>query len=147
MTKEKLTRLITHYRSGLLSTPNIQVLEKKLYAETIVFACNENRDGTLSFSIFKNSELINMKFIKVDFVYSYFQNCLIQNCLFEDVGFTEAEFQDSVFKNCQFINCRLTDLTVTKTIFNNCRFLNCPFNALGFELSHFVKPIFVERNV
>ena len=80
-----LKNLINRYLSGFLSTPNIQVLEKKLYDETIVFTPKESPNVALSFSTFKNSELIKMKFIKVGFVYSYFEKCLIQNCCFEDV--------------------------------------------------------------
>lgn len=116
-----LQNLIDSYRSGLLSTPNIQVIDKKLSDETIQFPKGLFVDSSLSVSTFKNSDLINMKFINVSFESSYFDNCM--------------------FNNCRFINCDLSDLDVTKTIFNECTFLKCCFNNAVFELCHFLKPI------
>lgn len=137
-----LKTIIDSYRSGLLSTPNIQVIEKKLSDETIRFPKKLMADLTFNSSAFKNSHLINMEFINVNFELSYFEKCLVENCIFENTIFQEAEFDDCMFKNCRFINCNLSAVYVTETIFNECTFLKSCFNNAIFELCHFLKPIF-----
>ena len=139
---ETLKNIIYSYRSGLLSTPNIQVFEKKLSDETIKFPSELIADLTFASSTFKSSDLINMKFINVNFESSYFEKCLIENCIFEDTIFQATEFDDCMFKNCRFINCNLSELDVTETIFNECIFLKSGFDNAAFELCHFLKPIF-----
>lgn len=64
---ETLKSIIDSYRSGILSTPNIQVFEKKLSDETIKFPSKLMADLTFASSTFKNSDLINMEFINVNF--------------------------------------------------------------------------------
>ena len=64
---ETLKSIIDSYRSGLLSTTNIQVVERKLSNETIKFPSELIADLTLDSSTFKNSDLINIEFINVNF--------------------------------------------------------------------------------
>ena len=139
---ETLKSISDNYRSGLLSTPNIQVFEKKLSDETIKFPSELMVDLTFASSTFKNSELINMEFINVDFESSYFEKCLVENCIFENTILQAAEVDNCIFKNCQFMNCDLSEIDVTETIFNECTFLKSGFDNAIFELCHFMKPIF-----
>lgn len=139
---ETLQSIIDSYRSGLLSTPNIQVFGKKLSDEKIKFRSGLMADTTLDSSTFKNSDLINMEFINVDFESSYFEKCIFENCMFENTTLEAAEFDDCMFKNCRFIHCNLSEVDVTETIFNECTFLKSCFNNAVFELCHFLKPIF-----
>ena len=134
---ETLKSIIDSYRSGLLSTRNIQVFEKKLSDETIKFPSELMADLTFASSTFKNSDLITMEFINVNFESSYFEKCLVENTIFRI-----AEFDGCMFKNCRFINCNLSEIDVTETIFNECTFLKCGFGNAVFELCHFLKPIF-----
>jgi uncharacterized protein YjbI with pentapeptide repeats len=138
---ETLKRIIENYRAGLLSTPNIQVIEKKLSDETIQFPRKENLVNC-EYATFKNSDLLNMKLINIYLGRSYFEKCLIENCIFENIIFQDAEFDKCVFKNCQFIDCDLNEVIGRETTFNQCTFLKgCLSNAI-FEFCHFVKPIF-----
>ena len=137
-----LKSIIDSYRSGLLSTPNIQVLGKKLSDETIEFPRKPIADRTFNSSTFKNSDLIHIKFINVNFESSYFKKCFVENCIFENTILLDAGFDDCIFKNCRFINCDLSEVTITDTIFNECTFLKSGFNNASFELCHFLKPIF-----
>jgi uncharacterized protein YjbI with pentapeptide repeats len=141
---ETLKSIIDSYHSGLLSTPNIQVLEKKLSDEIIKFPIKINRMADLTFdsSTFKNSDLINMEFINVNFESSYFEKCIFENCIFENTILQAAEFDNCVFKNCRFINCNLSEVDGTETIFNECTFLKSGFGNAVFESCHFLKPIF-----
>jgi len=139
---ETLKNIIDSYHSGLLSTPNIQVIEKKLSDERIEFPTGQVLNHTFSRSTFKNSELINMKFINLYCGSSYFQKCFVENCIFENISFKEAKFKNCVFKNCRFIDCDLNEVDATETIFNECTFLKNCFNSAYFELCHFQKSIF-----
>ena len=139
---EALKNIIDSYRSGLLSTTNIQVFEKKLSNETIQFPSELIADLTLDSSTFKNSDLINIEFINVNFESSCFEKCLVENCIFENTILRAAEFDNCVFKNCWFINCNLSEVDVAETIFNECTFLKSGFDKAVFELCHFLKPIF-----
>ena len=139
---DTLKSIIDSYRLGLLFTPNIQVLEKKLSNEIIKFPSERRADPTLDSSTFKNSDLVNMKFINVNFGSSYFEKCLVENCIFENTILRAAEFDNCVFKNCRFINCNLSEIDVAETIFNECTFLKSGFGNAVFELCHFLKPIF-----
>ena len=140
MSKKTLKNIIHNYHCGLLSTPNIQVFDKKLSDEIIKFP---NQQMVLDSSAFKNSDLINMKFINVNFESSYFENCTFENCIFENTIFQIAEFDHCVFKDCRFIRCNLSEIDVTETIFNECIFLKSGFDNAVFKLCHFMKPIFV----
>ena len=119
---ETLKSIIDSYRSGLLSTTNIQVFEKKLSDETIKFPSELIADLTFDSSTFKNSDLINMEFINVNFESSCFEKCLVENCIFENTILRAAEFDDCMFKNCRFIDCNLSEVDFTETIFNECTF-------------------------
>jgi uncharacterized protein YjbI with pentapeptide repeats len=134
---ETLKSIINSYHSGLLSTPNIQVLDKKLSDETIKFPSKLIADRIFNSSTFKNSDLINMEFINVNFESSYFEKCLLENTILE-----AAEFDNCVFKNCRFINCNLSEVDGTETIFNECAFLKSGFGNAVFESCHFLKPMF-----
>ena len=72
---ETLKSIIENYRSGLLPTPNIQVLEKTFSNETIEFSREQRVNLPFYCSTFKNSKLINMKFINTCFESSYFEEC------------------------------------------------------------------------
>ena len=111
---ETLKSIIDSYHSGLLSTPNIQVFEKKLCDETIKFPIELIADLTFDSSTFKNSDLINMEFINVNFESSYFEKCLVKNCIFENTSFMVAEFYNCVFKDCRFINWNLSEVVTAK---------------------------------
>jgi uncharacterized protein YjbI with pentapeptide repeats len=137
-----LKSIIDSYHSGLLSTPNIQVLDKKLSDETIKFPSKLIADRTFNSSTFKNSDLINMEFINVNFESSYFEKCLVENCIFENTILEAAEFDNCVFKNCRFINCNLSEVDGIETIFNECAFLKSGFGNAVFESCHFLKPMF-----
>jgi len=139
---ETLKSIIDSYHSGLLSTTNIQVFEKKLSDETIKFPSELMGNLTFDSSTFKNSHLINMEFINVNFESSYFEKCLVENCIFENTILRAAEFDNCVFKNCRFINCNLSEVDGTETIFNECTFLKSGFDNAVFESCHFLKPIF-----
>ena len=139
---EALKNIIDSYRSGLLSTTNIQVFEKKLSNETIQFPSELIADLTLDSSTFKNSDLINIEFINVNFESSCFEKCLVENCIFDNTILRAAEFDDCMFKNCRFIDCNLSEVDFTETIFNECTFLKSGFDNAVFELCHFLKPIF-----
>lgn len=139
---ETLKSIMDSYRSGLLSTNNIQVFEKKLSNETIKFPDEVIADLTLGSSNFKNSDLINMEFINVNFESSYFEKCLVENCIFENTILQVAEFNNCVFKNCQFIHCNLSEIDVAETIFNECRFSRIILDNAVLEFCHFLKPIF-----
>jgi len=139
---ETLRSIMDRYRSGLLSTPNIQVSEKKLSDERISFPNELMVESPLYFSTFRNSDLVNMEFTNVDFASSYFKNCQIENCIFENTSFREARFDNCVFNSCRFINCTLRRVDGEKTIFNECTFLKSGFGNAVFELCHFLKPIF-----
>ena len=139
---DTLKNIIDSYHSGLLSTPNIQVVGKKLSDETIKFPRHRRANLTFSSSTFKNSHLINMKFIHVNFESSYFKKCFVENCIFEDTIFKLAEFDNCVLKNCHFIHCNLSEVDGTETIFNECTFLKSGFDNAVFESCHFLKPIF-----
>ena len=134
---ETLQNIIDSYRSGLLSTTNIQVFEKKLSNETIKFPSELIVGLTLDSSTFKNSDLINIEFINVNFE----SNCF-EKCIFENTILRAAEFDNCVFNNCRFINCNLSEVDVAETIFNECKFLKSGFDNAVFELCHFLKPIF-----
>ena len=134
---ETLKSIIDSYRSGLLSTTNIQVFEKKLSDERIKFPSELIADLTFDSSTFKNSDLINMEFINVNFESSCFEKCLVENTILR-----AAEFDDCMFKNCRFINCNLSEVDVTETVFKECTFLKSGFDNAGFELCHFLKPTF-----
>lgn len=139
---DTLKSIIQSYHSGLLSTPNIQVLKKKLSDETIEFPSKLMADLTFDSSTFKNSDLINMEFIHVNFESSYFEKCLLENCIFENTLLRAAEFDNCVFKNCRFIHCNLTEVDGIETIFNECTFLKCGFGNAVFKSCHFLKPMF-----
>jgi uncharacterized protein YjbI with pentapeptide repeats len=139
---ETLKSIIDSYHSGLLSTPNIQVFEKKLSDETIKFPIELIADLTFDSSTFKNSDLINMEFINVNFESSYFEKCLVKNCIFENIILLAAEFDNCVFKDCRFINCNLNEVDGIETIFNECTFLKSGFDNAVFESCHFLKPMF-----
>ena len=134
---ETLKNIIDSYHSGLLSTTNIQVSEKKLSDETIKFPYELIADLTFDSSTFKNSHLINMKFIHVNFESSYFEKCLVENCIFENTILRAAEFD-----NCVFNNCNLSEVDGTETTFNECTFLKSGFDNAVFESCHFLKPMF-----
>ncbi|MGK0366828.1 MAG: hypothetical protein ACI85O_003905 [Saprospiraceae bacterium] len=133
---ETLKSIMDSYRS----TPNIQVIEKKLANEII--QSPDKLIGDFVFSTFKNSDLINMEFIRVNFESSYFEKCLIENCIFEKTIFLAAEFENCVFKNCLFIHCNLSEVDGTETIFNECTFLKSGLSNAIFESCHFMKPMF-----
>ena len=137
-----LTNLISDYRLGLLETPNIQVVDKKLSDETIEFPGGQMADLTFSWSTFKRSNLVNMEFIHVNFESSYFEECLIKNSVFKNVITTEGEIENCVFENCEFIDCKLSDWDVEKTIFNNCKFLRSSLNKSVFTSCDFRNPRF-----
>nr|QYB19233.1 hypothetical protein [Climaconeis cf. scalaris]QYB19344.1 hypothetical protein [Climaconeis cf. scalaris] len=139
---ETLKSIIASYRFVLLSTPNIQVLEKKLSDEIIKFPSKPMADLTFDSSTFKNSDLINMEFINVNFESSYFKKCLVENCIFENTIFRAVEFDDCMFKNCRFIKCNLGEINVTETIFNECTFLKNSVSNAIFESCHFLNSIF-----
>lgn len=69
---EKVKSIIDNYRFGLLFTTNIQVFKRTLSDETIKFSKELIADLTFDSSTFKNSDLINMRFINVNFEISYF---------------------------------------------------------------------------
>ena len=144
--RETLKSIIQSYRFGILSTPNIQFFEKKLYDEVIEFPDELMADTTFYYSTFQNSDLINMKFINAYFGSSYFKNCSLRDCIFEKTSFKEAEFENCVFKNCRFINCTLSEVDGTRTIFNECTFLKSGFDNAVFESCRFLKPIFKDVN-
>ena len=69
---ETLKRIIDSYSSGLLFIMNIQVFEKKLSDETIKFPSELIVDLTFDSSTFKNSDLIHMEFININFESCHF---------------------------------------------------------------------------
>ena len=144
---ETLKTIVENYNAGLVLTPNIQVLEKKLANETIYFPSELIDEFTFVYSLFRNSELINMKFVNIIFESSYFEECLIENCIFKRIVFRQAQFDNCVFTNCQFLNCNLTDIDSTKTIFNGCRFLGSSFNSAIFDSCHFRKITFEDTSI
>ena len=82
---ETLQNIIDSYRSGLLSTTNIQVFEKKLSNETIKFPSELIVGLTLDSSTFKNSDLVNIEFINVNFESSLFEKFLVKNLEFKKI--------------------------------------------------------------
>lgn len=132
---DKLKTIIDNYRSGLLSTPNIQVLGKRLSDETIEF--DPKFRSAFYFSSFRGSSLKNMKFNK-----AYFESSYFENCIFENTDFQLAEFDNCVLKNCQFSHCSFSELEGLETIFNECTFSKSEFNNAVFESCHFLKPMF-----
>ena len=134
---DTLQNILNNYRAGLLSTPNIQMTEKKFCDEVIQFSDKIMVDHSFISSSFSNSNFFNMKFINISFASSYFKNCIFENTIFKI-----AEFDNSVFKNCQFIHCNLNEIDATETIFNECTFLKSSFDNAIFESCHFLKPIF-----
>lgn len=143
---KNLTYIIDCYRSGLLPTPYIQLVKNELSNETIKFARKPRIDRILNYSSFKDSHLINMKFVNVYFEYSYFEDCLVENCSFETTSFSAAAFQNCVFKNCVFKDCDLNNVIINETIFNECRFFDTAFSDAGLQSCHFLKPIFEEMD-
>ena len=143
-----LKNIISDYHSGLLETPNIQVISKKLSNETIEFPYDPSPDGifmcdlTFSWSSFRKSELVDMEFINVNFESSSFEECLIKNCVFKNIIITDGEVENCVFENCEFIFCDLSDWYVEKTIFNNCKFLQSSWNKSIFDSCDFQSPRF-----
>jgi len=101
---ETLKNIIDSSYFDLLFTPNIKVIEKKLSNEVIKFPNKFIADRIFDSSTFKNSQLINMKFINGNLNSSFFENCLVQNCMFENTILKVVEFDNCVFKNCRFIN-------------------------------------------
>jgi uncharacterized protein YjbI with pentapeptide repeats len=136
----KLQNIIENYRSGLLSTPNIQARKETFSDEIIEFVGTIG--SILAFSSFRNSSLINMEFINVNFESGYFENCIFKNCIFKNTIFTAADFENCVLKNCQFSHCSFSDVDGLETIFNECTFVRSDFNNAVFESCHFIKPIF-----
>ena len=134
-----LNKIITDYRSGFLSTPNIQILDKTLSDEIIKFPSKLMVDTVLAEATFKNSRLINMQFINVDLEFSYFENCIFENCIFENIIFQMAEFENCIFKNCQFSYCNFSEVEAIKITFNECKFLKCNFSSASFESCHFIQ--------
>ena len=63
---ETLKSIIDSYRSGLLSTTNIEVFEKKLSDKTIKFPSELITSITFDCSTFQNSDLINMEFTSLN---------------------------------------------------------------------------------
>jgi uncharacterized protein YjbI with pentapeptide repeats len=139
---EKLKDIMDSYRSGMLSTPNMQVVEKKFSDERIEFPAKLMVDVTFASSLFKKSDLINMEFIHANFESSFFEKCLVENCIFKNTILQAAQFDKCVVKNCQFIHSNLSDVDGTETIFNECTFVKSGFNNAVFESCHFLKPIF-----
>nr|WAK84816.1 hypothetical protein [Amicula sp. isolate GU52X-4 cfCalB7] len=139
---ETLQNLIKNYHSGLLLTPNIQVIGKKFSNETIHLPTGRWINHSFYFATFRNSDLIHMKFIHLSLDSTYFGKCLVENCLFEDCSFGNAVFEKCVFKNCRFIRGHITASTVMETIFDECTFSNTDLDNCIFESCHFLKSIF-----
>lgn len=142
ITMVSLQKKILDYKLGLLKTPNIQVIDQKLFDEIIQFPTSSTPDLTLNHSTFKRSELMNMKFIQIDFDSSFFENCLVKNCIFKNIDLNGGTVKNSVFENCQFIDCRLIDWDVEKTIFNKCKFVRSGFDKSIFISCDFQSPKF-----
>lgn len=142
----KLKTIINQYTAGVLSTPNIQILGKVLCNETINFACEISPKLTFASATFQNSELINMRFLNVNFESSFFETCSVKNSVFENAIFQTSEISNCTFQNCKFIRCNFSDSVLTETGFRECVFLKNSFNNAVFELCHFFRPIFKETN-
>lgn len=139
MTKT-LRGLIENYNNDLLTTINLQVVEKIFEHETIE---TEDLYGT----VIKNSRFKSMKFTNIDFEKSAFYTSFLENCFFENINFQSSEFIESTFQNCVFVNCDFTDSEFKKKIFDACQFQtnekgSTNFGDVNFISSHFDQTLF-----
>lgn len=95
-----------------------------------------------SYFVLKNSNLINLEFIHVNFKSSCFEKYLIKNTIFEEWSLIIV----FLIINCLFINCNLSEVDGIEIIFNECTFLKSDFNKAIFELCHLLQQMFEDMN-
>ena len=59
------------YNSGILDTPNIQLVNKTFADETIKFVDDLKKRNSFQSACFINVRLNNIKFIEISFLYNY----------------------------------------------------------------------------
>jgi uncharacterized protein YjbI with pentapeptide repeats len=144
--KETLKILVDRYKKGLLTTPNIQLINMILSDEMLIFADNMDDDlgMDVSFSncMVKKSELTGIKICNGNFEVGLFTESTLENCIFESTNFQELKCKKCVFENCSFIDCRFVDSEISKTIFSNCKFEKGSLESSEFYSCDFINPIF-----
>lgn len=124
-----LTELIMDYNKGILTTPNLQIRDKRFV--------NENIEGeTLIKTVFHDSNLKNIKFTNLNFEETFYYDSSFESCIFNKVNFSLNEFSNCSFDNCSFIDCSFNEAEFTKVIFKKCKFqvMEYSSNAFGYAV-------------
>lgn len=141
--EETLTILVDRYKKGLLKTPNIQVINMRLFDEVVNFPYYPTSiDVSFSNCLVKKSQLTSIKISNGDFELGFFTESTLENCTFENTNFQEFQCEKCVFKNCSFINCIFVDSSISETIFSNCKFEKGSLESATFHSCEFINPIF-----
>lgn len=97
-----LKDIVYDYKLGLSDTVNLQIIQKKFHNNILssLEESNQNKNGNLQSSIFRNSELINSKFVNI-------------NC-------TSNKFDNQTLRYSPLINNNLNNIRFTKINFDKC---------------------------
>ena len=139
---ETLKNLIESYDKGELSTPNIQVIEKRFSDEMINLPDDVLLDLTFSRAFFKKSRLTKIRFCNGSFEFSVFKDCFLENCVFSNIDFREMKSLKCIFKDCLFIDCIFVESEISETIFESCTFSKGSVDDADFKSCHFINTVF-----
>ena len=142
--EETLKNLIDRHKKGLLTTPNIQLINMILSDEMVTVS-----DANVSFCrcLIKKSELTAIKIFDANCESAFFTESSFKNCIFESTNFQELECEKCVFENCSFIDCRFVDSDISETIFSNCKFEKGSLESAEFYSCDFINPIFSDSDI
>ena len=145
---QNLKILIENYKKNL-ETPNLQLINEKFLDEIIILPDNNMLDSntklldlTFNNALFKQSDLINIRFFHGSFGLSVFDECFFKNCIFSNIHFREMESVKSNFKNCIFIDCIFFDGDISETTFESCTFSKGSLDDCEFKSCHFINTVF-----
>jgi len=141
--KETLQILVDRYKTGLLTTPNIQVTNM-IFSDKVLNFSDDTTSMDVSFRncMVKKSQLTRIKISNGNFEFGFFTESTLENCTFESRNFQELECKKCVFKNCSFIDCRFVDSDISETIFSNCKFKKGSLESAEFHWCDFINPTF-----
>jgi uncharacterized protein YjbI with pentapeptide repeats len=144
--EETLKILVDRYKKGLLTTPNIQLINMRFSDEMLIFpdTMDDNfcMDVCFSWCLMKKSDLTSIKICNGNFESGFFTESTLENCIFENTNFQELKCEKCVFKNCSFIDCTFVDSHISETIFSNCKFEKGSLGNCEFYSCEFINPIF-----
>lgn len=94
-----LKNLIESYQKSELSTPNMQVIDKRFSDEMINLSDDVLLDLPFSRAFFEKSRLTKIRFCNGSFGSSFFKDCFLENCVFSNIHFQEMESLKCIFKD------------------------------------------------